>query len=53
MACWGRDSRGAVLVVDPLQLSDVEVPHALQPLQLRLDLRFLLKTHSQSVRSSS
>lgn len=31
-----------VLVVDSLQLTDVQVPHSLQPLQLRLDLRLLL-----------
>ena len=39
--------RGVVLVVDPLQLPDVEVPDALQPLQLCLDLCFLLQeTHT-------
>lgn len=32
-----------VLIVDPLQLTDVQVPHSLQPLQLRLDLRLLLQ----------
>lgn len=32
-----------VLVVDSLQLTDVQVPHSLQPLQLRLDLRLLLR----------
>lgn len=32
-----------VLVVDSLQLTDVQVPHSLQPLQLRLDLRLLLQ----------
>lgn len=40
--------RRAILIVDPLQLSDVKVPHPLQPLQLCLDLSFLLDTRDET-----
>lgn len=45
----GQNLRRAVLVVYPLQLSDMEVPHPLQPLQLGLDLCFLLHEHDSVI----